>query len=362
MRSVPPVRVAQFGCGNWGANLIRNVMANPGAELVAVCDPDRASLQRVGARYPGVSLHSSLDDVLSDSSIDAVIVATPSGMHHEHVSKALLAEKHVFVEKPMSSTVQQGVELVGMADDAGRILMVGHTFLYNNIVHDVKKRIDARELGDIHYAYSQRLNLGRFRQDTDVLWTLAPHDISILNYWFESRPHQVSARGLICIGAPNGHAEVSFAQLDYPDGRSAHLHMSWLDPQKIRQMVLVGSKKMLIYDDMNADRHIQIFDKGVESRPSGPTTDFAEFTARLRDGDLTIPNIRLAEPLAVEMDHFLDCIENGASPLTEGRHGLEVVAVLESLSRSMADGGRPVPVEYPELAAREGQVAPRTST
>lgn len=346
MKNRESVKIAQIGCGYWGPNLARNVISNPRAELVALCDPDARALQRMIDKYPGIAQFTSFEEVLTQASIDAVIIATPSGLHYQHVLAALPAGKHVLVEKPMASSVKQASELVQIAENSGQILMVGHTFLYNNIVHEVKKRIDSGELGDIYYTYSQRLNLGRFRRDSDVLWTLAPHDISIMNYWFGSRPHQVSAQGITCIGKKNPLAEVCFAHLEYPDGRSVHLHMSWLDPQKRREIVVVGSKKMLIYDDMNTDRHIQIFDKRVEIEYSHPTNDFAEFTALLRAGDLVIPNIRLVEPLFTEVNHFIECIQNGTPPLTDGRHGLEVIAVLEALTHSMSHGGGIVAVEY----------------
>ena len=346
MKNQELVKIAQVGCGYWGPNLGRNVVGNPHAELTALCDPDTHALQRMADKYPGIAQFDSFEDLLTQTSIDAVIIATPSGLHYQHVLAALQAGKHVLVEKPMASSVKQALELVQAAESTDRVLMVGHTFLYNNIVHEVKKRIDSGELGDIYYTYSRRLNLGRFRRDSDVLWTLAPHDISIMNYWFKSRPHQVSAQGITCIGKKNPIAEVCFAHLEYPDGRSVHLHMSWLDPRKRREIVVVGSKKMLIYDDMHADRHIQIFDKRVEVEYSNPTDDFAEFTTLLRAGDLVIPNIRLIEPLSTEVNHFVECIQNGTSPLTDGRHGLDIITVLESLTHSMSHGGGTVPVEY----------------
>jgi predicted dehydrogenase len=227
--------------------------------------------------------------------------------------------------------------------------MVGHTFLYNNVVEDVRNRIVGGDLGNVLYLYGQRLNLGRLRADADVVWSLAPHDVSIANYWLDSKPHQVSARGIVCVNHQTSLAEVAFVQLDYPDGRTAHFHMSLLDPQKKRQMVVVGSEKMLVYDDVDIDRHIQIFDKRIEMDFGGPSPDLATFKAKSRAGDLVIPNIRLKEPLAVEMDHFLDCVRSGARPRTDGRHGVEVMAILEALSQSMAANGAVTPVDYPEF-------------
>ena len=343
------VRICHLGCGHWGSNLIRNAAVNPRIELIALCDRDTAALKRIGDRYPGVTLCERVEEALHRRDVDAVIVATPSGLHYEHALAALEAGKHVFVEKPLASSVAEACHLVAEAERAGRILMIGHTFLYNNLVHEVKKRIDSGELGDIYYVYSQRLNLGRFRPDSDVLWTLAPHDISILNFWFESRPQQVSANGLNFIHRSANLAEVSFAQLSYPDGKEAHLHLSLLDPQKNRRMVVVGSRKMLVYDDMNSDAHIQIYDKRVEVDHQSPIRDFADFTTRIRAGDLVIPPLHLVEPLSVEIDHFVSCVLDHKVPLTDGRHGIEVLAVLEALSRSMVDNSRlTVEVVYPE--------------
>lgn len=348
--SAEHVKIAVVGAGYWGPNLIRNIVAHPEALLVGVCDADPAALQRLASQYPGVPLFERIDDMLADSHADALAIATPTSSHYEHAKLALQAGLHVLVEKPATQSAAQMVELIDLADMAHRVLMVGHTFMYNNIVREVKHRIEAGELGEIQYAYSHRLNLGRFRRDTDVLWTLAPHDISILDYWLESRPHQVSARGLSHVQRGQGIADVCFALLDYPGDVSAHLHMSWLDPQKIRQMIVVGDKKMLIYDDLDPNRHIQIFDKGVRWEHRGPAVHFAEFTARLRAGDVVIPNIRLVEPLSVEMDHFVRCIQDRAQPLTDGRQGLEIVAILEGLTLSMQKEGRVVSVEYPDLA------------
>ena len=338
--------IAVVGAGYWGPNLMRNVASNSGAKLVAICDADPTALERMAAKHPGVAQFGSLDEVLAQPSVDAMVIATPSGLHFEHTLAALCAGKHVFVEKPMATSVEQAVELVQAAEKAGCILMVGHTFLYNNIVRDVKNRIDQGELGEIYYAYSRRLNLGRFRHDSDVLWTLAPHDVSILNYWFDSRPHQISARGRSHVWTEEGVADVCFCLLEYPDGRSAHLHLSWMDPQKVRQMTVVGDEKMLIYDDVDSNKHIQIFDKGVEKERQAFVQDYADFKTRLRAGDLTIPRIRLAEPLSVEISHFVDCVRDGTPPLTDGRHGLEVVCILEALASSMKNGGDTIPVKY----------------
>ena len=340
-------KIAIVGCGYWGPNLARNIAANARMSLVAICDSNVDELGKLKMRYPEVETHELIERMLAEDDIDAVVLATPSGMHYEQALAVLKAGKHVLVEKPLAHTIAEGVELAAAADARGLILMVGHTFLYNNIVHDVRNRIEAGELGDVLYAYSQRLNLGRFRRDSDVVWTLAPHDVSILNYWFDALPMRVSARGMIFIHKDTTVPEVAFCQLDYPGGRVAHLHLSWLDPQKRREMVVVGSDKMLIYDDVNSDRHLQIYDKSVAVDFQGELTDFADFSTRIRAGDLIVPNIRLKEPLAAEIEAFTEAIMTGEPPLTDGRHGLEVVAVMEAISTSMTRNGEVVDVKYP---------------
>lgn len=341
------ISVAVAGLGYWGPNLVRNVASNSKAELMAVCDIDSAALRRVAMKYPSVALYEDFEEMLDESGTDAVLIAVPSELHSQYTLLALESRKHVFVEKPMATSVGQAVKVVKAANATGRVLMVGHVFLYNNLVHEVKRQIESGELGSIHYIYSQRLNLGRFRHDSDVLWTLAPHDVSILNHWLESRPEWVSAHGCSNVWTKENIADVCFCLLGYPNGRRAHLHLSWLDPQKVRKMVVVGDKKMLIYDDLDARKHIQIFDKcvGVTNEVHG----YADFRARLRTGDLVIPNIRLMEPLSAEIDHFLDCIGSGQVPLTDGQHGLEVTCILEALTESMRKGGSIVPVKYTEI-------------
>ena len=339
------LRICQIGAGQWGQNLMRNIAASPNAVLSAVCDSRTQGLEAVAARYSDVRRYTDIDAALDDDEIDAVVIAPPSGMHFEHASKALAAGKHTFVEKPLAESTSQAIELTQMAEAARVKLMVGHTFLFNNIVHDVKSRIDAGDLGKIYCAYSQRLNLGRFRRDSDVMWTLAPHDVSILNYWFDGPPRTVSARGHVYIHKGSDVAEVCYAELDYPENRSVHLHLSWLDPQKRREMVVVGSNKMLVYDDMNADAHIRIYDKRAEAEHQSDIADFADFATRLRAGDLVVPNIRMVEPLAVEIGHFVECCLDDKTPRTDGRHATEVIAVLEALGRSMARNGATVEVD-----------------
>ena len=344
------VRVGQIGLGQWGSNLLRSISANDKADLVAICDCDPNAIAAASKKYPMAIPSESADALLRDDDIDAVIIASSTKQHYAHAKAALLAGKHVFVEKPMTHSLKQAVELAEIAQRRNLRLMVGHTFLYNNIVEDVKYRIDRGDLGEILYIYGQRLNLGKLRPDSDVIWNLAPHDVSIANYFLSARPKQVSGRGIVAVNKASALAEVGFIQLDYADGCTVHFHLSLLDPKKIRQMVVVGSEKMLIYDDVDIDRHVQIFDKRIAVEFSGPSNDLASFKSKSRAGDILIPSIRLKEPLIEEMEHFLECVLTQAPPKTNGAHGVEVIAILEAVSQSMAQDGAVITVDYPKLA------------
>lgn len=339
------VRIALIGAGYWGRNLARNIHSNPRSELKTVCDADPGTALATAEKY-NAKAASDLDDVLADRDIDAVVIATPSSLHPDHVMAAARAGKHIFVEKPMANSADDARAMAEAAEKAGVKLMVGFTFLYNNIVADIKDRIDSGDLGDIHYVYSRRLNLGKFRRDNDVVWTLAPHDISILNYWFNDKPKQVTARGLTYAHPQSGQVEVCFAQLDYNNNLSGNLHLSWLDPQKFREMVIVGSKKMLIYDDATPGRHIRIFDKRVDVTDNPRSSDSHDYVTRLRTGDIVIPNIQIEEPLAAEIEHFVDCIITGNDPLTDGRHGVAITQVMSAMSRSIETDGAVTAVQY----------------
>ncbi len=328
------ISTALIGHGYWGPNLARNIVENDLLDLVMICDEDD-TVRKAAMHKWGCDSAASLDAALTDDTIAAVVIATPSGKHYEHAKAALSAGKHVLIEKPMATTLDHANDLVQHAENAGLTLMVGHTFMYNNIVHDIRERIVNGELGEIYYVYSQRLNLGQFRQDTNVVWTLAPHDISILDFWLDDYPIRVQANAMTFARPESDIAEVAFVVLEYPGGRFAHLHLSWLDPLKSRKMVVIGSKKMLVYDDATPGQHIQIYDKGVEL--SGPTVsgDMLDFTSRLRSGDVVIPNIRMKEPLASEINHFAECIRDNNRPTTDGKHGARVIATLAAIEKSI---------------------------
>ena len=331
--------LAQIGCGYWGPNLLRNFSALKTCRVKTVVDASAERRAFVTANFPRTTAVADPASVLADPEVDAVIIATPAGTHFELARAALAAGKHIFVEKPMATTAIEVDELARVAGEKKLVAMVGHTFIYNAAVRHVKKLIDAGELGEIRYIYSQRLNLGRIRSDIDALWNFAPHDISIIQYWLgDSVPLSVSRRGMAYM--QDGIDDVVFLSLTYPGKIMANIHVSWLDPQKVRKMIVVGSKKMVIYDDV-ADDKIAIYDKGIDRRAVlGENMDFdhprpPEFN--YRSGDILLPQIKFVEPLRVEAEHFLESIRNGTVPLTGLAHAREVVAILENAAR---EGGK----------------------
>lgn len=326
------INVAVAGLGHWGPNLARNIAALPDARLHTLCDVSAERLDQVGRRYPGAKSQRDFDAVLGDPDVDAVIIATPVRTHFDMAATALKAGKHTFVEKPLAQTSDQCRELIALAKQHNLTLMVGHVFLYNAAVRKVKEYIESGELGEIYYIYSQRLNLGTIRQDVNALWNFAPHDLSILCYWLDAEPERVFARGYSYIQP--GIEDVVFMTLDFPGGIGANVHISWLDPNKVRRMTVVGSQKMLVYDDVSPDAKIVIYDKGVTKKANagqslGRYETFGEFQLLLRAGDVVIPKLDFVEPLKVECQHFVECICTGQHPLTDGYDGLRVVQALE---------------------------------
>jgi predicted dehydrogenase len=323
--------IAQIGCGYWGPNLLRNFSALKNCRVKNVVDASAERRAFVSANFPRTTAVENHKAVLADPEIDAVVIATPAATHFKLASAALLAGKHVFVEKPMATKAAEVDELARLAAEKKLVVMVGHTFIYNTAVRYVKKLIDAGDLGEIRYIYSQRLNLGRIRSDVDALWNFAPHDISIIQYWLgDPVPLSVSRRGMAYM--QNGIDDVVFLSVTYPGKIMANIHVSWLDPQKVRKIIVVGSKKMVVYDDV-ADDKIAIYDKGIDRRAVlGENMDFdhprpPEFN--YRSGDILLPQVKFVEPLRVEAEHFLDCIKNKSTPLTGLAHAREVVSILE---------------------------------
>jgi predicted dehydrogenase len=338
------INVSVIGSGYWGPNLIRNFADIESVKLMSVCDLKKDRLDYILKHYPATSVTTNYKDVLDDSSVDAVVIATHAATHYPLVKEALLSGKNVFVEKPLALKTSECKELIEIAEQRAKILMVGHTFIYNDAVKVLKDYIDNGDLGEIFYLYSQRLSLGRVRQDVNAMWNFAPHDVSIILYLLDEEPIQVSAKGLTYI--QKGIEDVVFMNLDFPSGVSAHIHISWLDPQKIRKMTVVGSQKMIIYDDVDLDAKIQIYDKGVTRIPNVNSPrdfeTFGEFQLLLRSGDVILPSIKFREPLANECKHFVDCIIDGKTPYTDGVAGLKVVKVLEAAQQSLDENGKTI--------------------
>jgi len=326
-----PVTLAQIGCGYWGPNLLRNFSTLQNCHvkyLVDISEERRAFVER---NFPATKAISDLDTVWQDPEVVGVIIATPADSHFELARKALQSRKHVFVEKPLATKVSEVDQIGLLASERQLVVMVGHTFLYNSAVRYVKKLIDNGELGDIRYIYSQRLNLGRIRTDVDALWNLAPHDVSIIQYWLnDPTPLAVSRHGMAYVQP--GIEDVVFLNITYPNMVMANIHVSWLDPQKVRKMVVVGSRKMVVYDDI-ADGKIAIVDKGIDRKALlGENMDYdrplgTRFSYRA--GDVLFPKIDLKEPLRLEAEHFLECIVDGIPPLTGVEHARNVVRILE---------------------------------
>ncbi len=324
------IRVAQIGIGYWGPNLLRNAVSNPQCNVVAASDFSSERQNYVKSLYPSIHVTDSADEIFRNPDIDAIIIATPVHTHFPLAIQALEAGKHVLVEKPMATSVQEIDKIQEAAQKRNLVAMAGHTFIFNNAVRYVKKLIETGELGEIRYIYSQRLNLGRIRSDVDALWNFAPHDISIIQYWLNHiSPIAVSRNGISCIQPEI--EDVSFLSITYPNNILAHIHVSWLDPRKIRQMVVVGSKKMVVYDDVSDDK-IAIYDKGIDIHAVlGEHMDYDKkdtFCVRYRTGDIVYPQISFEEPIKLEIQHFLDCI-NGATACEAGTsHAREVVRIL----------------------------------
>jgi len=334
------LHVALVGYGYWGPNLARNLYQLPNATLAACCDMDVKKLAEVQALYPGVRTTPDFASVLADAAIEAMVIATPARTHFSLARQALEAGKHVMVEKPIAMSSPETEALIRLADERRRILMVGHTFEYNPAVLKIRAFMDEGALGDVYYLYSTRVNLGRVQQDLNALWSIAPHDISIMNFLLGAQPLEVSARGARCLGS--NVEDVVFANLAYPGGIIAHVHASWLDPSKVRKMTIVGSKKMIVYDDIDAEGKVRLYDKGA-TRVNGAQS-YGEFQYKLRSGDIFIPKIDMSEPLRNECLHFAECAAAGRRPRTDGWNGLRVVRVLEAAERSLARNGAPEPV------------------
>ena len=350
--------VGVVGCGYWGPNLIRNFRSLQDCRLKSICDVSEDRLRHLRSLYPEVEAETKFDTLLGDASLDAIVIAT-SVKHHFPMAKAsLLAGKHTFIEKPLASSVAQCEELVELAQKQGLILMVGHTFLYSPAVRKIKEIVDHGDIGDIRYISARRLNLGLFQKDINVAWDLAPHDISIILYIMEENPSSINCRGTAHITP--GVEDVTSMNLHFSKEKSAMIQSSWLDPKKIREMTIVGSERMIVYDDLAPQEKIKIFDVRVERPPHYDT--FAEFHYAYHYGDMYSPYIKQDEPLKTECQHFLDCINNGKKPITDGSRGLEVVRILEASTASLKLKGAPIDLKSNSKAGHNDASQPTTNS
>jgi predicted dehydrogenase len=337
-RSVTQVGV--IGTGYWGPKHVRNFSELPDARVAMVADLDEARLAEIRTQYPSVRTTTDVNELLADPNIAGVVIATPVSTHARLAAAALRAGKHVLVEKPLAASSQECESLMRLAAERSLVLMVGHTFLYNPAVVMLRELVLSGEIGDVYYAYAQRLNLGLFQSDINVLWDLAPHDLSILMYVLGREPVAVAARGHAHVRC--GIEDIAYLDIAFSSDISAAVHVSWLDPNKVRRITLVGSKKMVVYDDVETLEKIRLYDKGIDLPP--PADRFGEFQLSYRYGSISIPPVSGKEPLRIECEHFLDCIRTGATPRTDAAQGLKVVQALEMADVSLAQGGMMIPI------------------
>jgi predicted dehydrogenase len=333
---LPQLRTAVVGYGYWGPNLVRNIIERPELELAALCERDAERAAAFTSRVPGVAWIDDFERVLDDPTIDAVVIATPPRTHHRLARMALEAGKHVMVEKPLATCAADARDLIEVAEASGLVLMPGHTFVYSPPVNKVRDLIRSDQLGEVYFVTSSRMNLGKYQQD-GVICDLAPHDLSILLYWLELPVVQVaaSARSVFQADIP----ETAFITLTFEGGASANIQISWLAPRKVRQMVVVGSRRMVQYDDTVPDESIRIYDRGMEF---SPPENFGEYQLSYRSGDIVAPRLDAAEPLGLELADFARSIHTGQRPRSHAELGYEIVAVIEAAETSLRRGGQPI--------------------
>ena len=327
------IHIGMIGYGYWGTNILRNLRSLPDAHVDALCDINPQSLQRAGHAYPGLRLTRDSAEILSTSEIDAVAIITPVWTHFELAKAALQNGKHVFVEKPLTANSHQAEQLIELADRRGLTLMVDHTFLFTGAVRKIRQLIYSGTLGAIYYYDSMRVNLGMFQHDVNVVWDLAPHDLSIMDYLVRYKPEAVSATGQSHV---NELEDVAFITIYFPGKMIAHINVNWLSPVKVRSTLIGGERKMLVWNDLDADEKIKVYDKGVSVRKR---EQVYELLLSYRSGDIWIPHVPGVEALQSELDYFLDCVAESKKPINDGQSGLRVVKLLEAASRSLAKGG-----------------------
>lgn len=336
------IKVGLIGCGAWGKNLLRNFANLPGCVLLSCCDEDAKQLEKLSLSYPAVEFTSNSQEIIGNTNLDAVVIATPPASHFSLCKAAVAADKDVFVEKPLVLNTKEGEELVELAEKKNKVLMVGHIMEYHAATLKLKEYVDQGELGKIYYLYSTRVNLGKVRDIENALWSFAPHDISMILFLLDKSPSSVTATGQCYLQKDKGVEDVVFMNMQFQDGTMAHVHVSWLDPHKERRLTVVGDKKMAVFDDTRSAEKIWIYDKGVDTKQDYST--YGEYLS-LRFGDVLIPQIPSTEPLKTECQHFIDCVQNRKTPRSDGRDGLRVSKVLDAAQRSLKMGGAPVKVD-----------------
>ncbi|KER09620.1 MAG: oxidoreductase [[Candidatus Thermochlorobacteriaceae] bacterium GBChlB] len=329
------MKIAIVGLGYWGPNLIRNFLSVEHIDTVIGCDKDRTRLDKIKRRFPEIETTDSYDDILRRDDVEMVAIATPVSSHYPLAKKALDAGKHCFIEKPMTGTVEEAEDLIECAEKRGLKLMVDHTFIYTGAVRKMKELITAGTLGDLYYFDSVRVNLGLFQHDVNVVWDLAPHDLSIMDYLIDKRPVSVSAVGSCHVG--NGLENIAYLTVNFDNDIIAHFHVNWLAPVKIRKTLIGGTKSMIVYDDMEMSEKVKVYDKGIEVKTQ---EGIYETLVQYRTGDMSAPKLDQTEALTLEAQHFVDCVLNGKTPITDGISGLNVVRILEASEKSIKQQGR----------------------
>jgi len=343
------IRIGVIGYGYWGPNLVRNCFETPDVQVASVCDLRADRLALLNCRYPTVKTTQNCLDLIEDPSIDAVAIATPVSTHFDLAFRALKEGKHVLVEKPLAADIEQVQRLIELAKKRNRILMVDHTFVYTGAVRKIRELVESGNLGEIYYYDSVRVNLGLFQHDVNVLWDLAVHDLSIMDYVLPFRPCAVSATGLSHV--PGGTENIAYLTLFFEGSQMAHIHVNWLAPVKLRRTLIGASRKMIVYDDLDQGEKIKVYDKGITVNSSQNPEKLYQLLVGYRTGDMLAPQIDAVEALRREIAHFVDCIQQQQEPITDGATGLRVVEILQAASQSMAQRGRPVELRLTTLKA-----------
>ncbi|MBI4688817.1 MAG: Gfo/Idh/MocA family oxidoreductase [Nitrospirae bacterium] len=330
------IKVGVIGCGYWGPNLIRNFNENYYADVKYVCDLNREKIVRIKLRYPHINITEDYRDLLRDKEIRAVAIATPVFTHYKLVKESLDAGKHVLVEKPLASTSREAERLNNLSHKKRLVLLVDHTFIYTDAIKRIKQFISEGELGDMYYFDSVRVNLGLFQHDVNVIWDLAPHDLSIMDFIIKERPLSVAATG--ACHTPRGVEDIAYVTIKFKGGLIAHFHVNWMSPVKIRKIIIGGSKKMVVFDDLDPAEKVKIYDKGIILSKADEKSTYQSLV-QYRTGDMYAPAVDGTEALKVEIEHFADCIKNRKNPITDGEAGLRVVRILEAANKSLKKGG-----------------------